>query len=232
MAEKIRYTRKDLKGPDEFISTFGRAVAWIRRNRVRAGIGIGAVVLVVCGAFGVRAWFAWQEQKATRDLWPHLNRAREFLEAPGAADPQKLAALEQFLAAHVAIHPDTRAAMYARYYLGSIAYRRGDYDAAAAQFQAATAADGAKGVLAFLLREGLAQALEAKRDYAGAARMYREAAEAATPAMKTLALAGEARTLELQGKTREAAEAYRRILAAEPPARLKEFVEIKLRQLG
>ncbi|MBP2686407.1 MAG: hypothetical protein H6Q81_1312, partial [Deltaproteobacteria bacterium] len=26
MAEKIRYTRRDLKEPDEFISTFGRAV--------------------------------------------------------------------------------------------------------------------------------------------------------------------------------------------------------------
>lgn len=33
MAEKIHYTRRDQKGPDEFISTFGRVDSWCKENR-------------------------------------------------------------------------------------------------------------------------------------------------------------------------------------------------------
>lgn len=232
MAEKIRYTRKDLKGPDEFISTFSRAVSWLKENRLRFGVGVAAALLAAGGVFGARAWFAWEEEKATRDLWPHLNRAREFLQAPGAADDQKLAGLEQFLMAHVNRYPDTRTATYARYYLGSIAYTRGNYDHAAMQFRAALSGGKAQGSLLFLLKEGFAQALEAKGDFAGAAAAYRDAAASATQELRTLAMAAEARTLEFQGKGREAADIYRKILADDPQTRLKEFIEIKLQQAG
>ncbi|MCL5966515.1 MAG: tetratricopeptide repeat protein [Deltaproteobacteria bacterium] len=232
MTEKIKYTRKDLKGPDEFVSTFSRLVSWVKENRLRVGMAAAVAFLIAGGVLGSRAYFAWEEEKATSDLWPHLNRAREFLQAPAAADAQKLAGLEQFLAAHVNRHPDTRTAVYARYYLGSIAYLRGNYDLAAAQFQAALASGKAKDLFIFLLREGLAQSLEAKGDFAGAARAYREAAASAGPEMKTLAMSGEARTLEFQGKRREAADVYRKILVEDPGTPLKEFVEIKLQQLG
>src|SRR5512138_2256619 len=125
MAEKIKYTRKDLKGPDEFMTTLGRAVAWGRENRPKVLAAVAVAVLAVAGVFGTGAYFRWAEEKATADLWPHLNKAREFLQAPTSADAEKLARLEQFLGAHVKVHPGTKAALYARYYLGSIAYTRG-----------------------------------------------------------------------------------------------------------
>lgn len=230
MAEKIKYTRKDLKSPDEFISAFSRAVAWAGENRTRVLAAAGGVLLLIGSVLGAQAYFRWEENKATRDLWPHLNRAREFLQSPKNADEEKLARLEQFLTAHVNTHPGTVAAVYARYYLGSIAFFRGNYDLSAMNFRTAIQAGKPDEVMPFLLREGLAQALEAKGDFAAASEAYREAAGVTAGDLKTQALMGQARTMALSGRKPEATRLYRRILSENPDPQTKEFVEIKLAQ--
>jgi len=230
MAEKIKYTRKDLKGPDEFLSAFGRTVDWTKENRAKVLAGALGVLLLLVGVFGAQAYFRWEENKATRELWPHLNRARELLQAPTAADGEKLARLEQFLTAHVNMHPGTEAAVYARYYLGSIAFLRGNYALSEANFRAAIQTGKAQEVMPFLLRKGLAQALEAKGDHAAAAGAYRDAAAAAIGALKAQAQLGQARTTELAGKKQEAVALYRQILTEASDPRMKEFVELKLAQ--
>jgi hypothetical protein len=228
MAEKIKYTRKDLKGPDEFISAFSRAVAWARENRSKVLAAAGGVLLAVMGVLGTQAYLRWEENKANRDLWPHLNKAREVLASPSMADQEKLARLEQFLTVHIGMHPGTAASVYARYYLAGIAFLRGNYDASAAQFRAAIDAGKAEGIMPFLLRTGLAQALEAKGDFAGATAAYREAAAAAGGELRTQAQMGEARAMYLSGQKRESAALYRQILTSAADPRTKELVEIKL----
>ncbi len=230
MAEKIRYTRKDLKGPDEFISAFSRAVAWGRENRAKVLAAAGGVLLLVAGAFGVQAYLRWEENKASRELWPQLNQAREVLLSPSLADRDRLARLEQFLSAHIKQHPGTAASVYARYYLAGIAFIRGNYDGSAAQYRAAIDAGKAEGIMPFLLRTGLARALEAKGDFAGASDAYREAAAAAGGELKTQAQMGEARVLFLSGKKKESAALYRQILTSAADPRTRELVEIKLAQ--
>jgi predicted negative regulator of RcsB-dependent stress response len=228
MAEKIKYTRKDLKGPDEFISAFSGAVAWARENRPKVLAAAGGLLLVLLGVFGTRAYLRWEENKANRDLWPQLNMAREALASPSAVDQEKLARLEQFLTAHIGMHPGTAASVYARYYLAGIAFLRGNYDSSAAQFRAAIDAGKAEGVMPFLLRTGLAQALEAKGDFAGATAAYREASGYAGGELKIQAQMGEARVLYLSGKKQESSALYRQILTSSADPRTKELVEIKL----
>lgn len=230
MAEKIRYTRKDLKGPDEFLSAFSRAVLWTRENRAKLLAGAGGVLLLIGGVFGTQAYFRWQENKATRDLWPHLNRAREYLQSPAGADPEKLAGLEQFLGAYLHLHPGTRAAVFARYYLGSIAFLRGNFDASAEQFRIALKESKAGDPMPFLLRMGLAQALEARGNFAAATDAYREACGAATGELRAQAMMGQARTAALAGKKQEADALYRQILTETADPRTKELVEIKIAQ--
>jgi len=231
MAEKIRYTRRDLKGPDEFLTTFGRAVAWARENRLRVGAGALAVVAVFALVLGTRAYLQWKENKADRVLWPHLIGAREFLQSPGEATPEKLASLEQFLASQISMHPKTRAAMYAHYYRGSIAFLRGNYDLSAAQFRAGIDTGKAAGILEYLLRQGVAEALEAQGDFTGAAAAYRKAAEVAQPEMKSQSMLGEARVLALSGKKAEAAVLYRQVLRESPETKSRDLIEIQLAQL-
>lgn len=233
MTRKIKYTRKDLKSPDEFISTLGRATLWAKENRTKVITTLAAVLLALGGGLGTRAYFQWQEDKATRDLWPHLNRAREYLQTPQATDQEKLASLAQFLAAHVKMHPDTRAAVFAMYYLGSIAYLREDYDLSVVHFRSGIASGKAEGtIMEFLLREGLAQSLEAKGDTENAQKAYGEAAAFASGELRTQAWMGQARTLALQGRKEEAVALFRKILAENPDTPLKELIELKLSRMG
>ncbi|HEU5360720.1 MAG TPA: tetratricopeptide repeat protein [Candidatus Deferrimicrobiaceae bacterium] len=232
-ARKIKYTRKDLKGPDEFISILGRATLWIQKNRTRVLAAVAVLVLALAGGLGTRAYFRWQEAKASRDLWPHLNRAREILQAPTVVDREKIEGLEQSLTDHLSKHPDTRASVFARYYLGSLAFLRDDYDLCASQFRIALSGGKGQGtILDFLLRVGLAQALEAKGDIESAQKAYGEAASFANGELRTQAWMGQARMLAAQGREEEAAAVFRKILVENPDTPLKEFIEIKLSHLG
>jgi len=233
MTRKIKYTRKDLKSPDEFISTLSRTTLWMKENLSTVLVALAAVLLVFGGVFGTVSYFRWQETRAARDLWPQMNRAREALQAPAAPDNGELEQIEQSLSAKVNMYPDTGAARFAKYYLGSIAYRRGDYDRSAAQFRSAIAGGKEQGTLLdFLLREGLAQALEAKGDLEGAQKTYAEAVAFARGELRTQAWMGEARTLSLQGRKEEAAVVFRKILAENPDTPLKDLIGIRLSHPG
>jgi len=166
MAEKTGFSRRDLKGPDEFISTFGRTVTWCKENRAKVAAGAIGIVVVLALALGTRAYLQWEENKSARELWPTLNRAQELLQAPSAAEPSQLAAVEQFLQGQVSRYPNTRATVYSLYYLGSIAFSRGNHDLAITQFRAGLATGKAAGIMKYLLREGIASSLEGKGDFA------------------------------------------------------------------
>jgi tetratricopeptide (TPR) repeat protein len=230
MAEKTGFRRRDLKGPDEFISTFGRIVAWCKENRWKVSAGAIGVFAVVALALGTRAYLQWEENKSARDLWPTLNRAQELLQTSFAADPSQLATVEQVLQGHVSRHPNTRATVYSLYYLGSIAFFRGNPDLAITQFRAGIATGKDAGILRYLLREGIASSLEAKGDFAAAAAAYRDAGVFAEAGMKTQSRMGEARVLALSGKKTEAAALYRLILKETPETPLRDLVEIQLAQ--
>ena len=230
MAEKTGFSRRDLKGPDEFISTFGRTVAWCKENRSKVAAGAIGVVAVVALALGTRAYLQWVENKSARDLWPALNRAQDVLQAPLGADPSQLAAVEQFLQGHAGRHANTRAAVYSLYYLGSIAFFRGNHDLAITRFRAGIATGKEAGIMRHLLRQGIASSLEAKGDLAAAAAAYRDAGAVAEAEMKTQSRLGEARVLGLSGKKAEAAALYRLILKETPEAPLRDLVEIQLAQ--
>ena len=231
MTDNSRLTRKDLKGPDEFITAFGQAVAWFRENQPKVLGAAGAVVALVLLVFGVRWYFDWQEARANQALWPQLNRASEILQSSGKVDDQQLVVIEQFLSSYVNQHPRSDSAVYARYYLGSIAFTRRNYDIAIAQFKAALDLGKEKGFMRFLCRQGLAQTLEAKGDYASASTAYREAAAAAAGDLRFQAKLGEARTAVLMGRNADAAAVYREILTANPDPSTKEFVEWKVARM-
>jgi tetratricopeptide (TPR) repeat protein len=120
--------------------------------------------------------------------------------------------------------------VYSFYYLGSIAFSRGNHDLAITQFRAGIATGKEAGIMRYLLREGIASSLEAKGDFAAAAAAYRDAGAVAEAEMKTQSRMGEARVLGLAGKKTEAAALYRLILKETPETPLRTLVEIQLAQ--
>jgi len=233
MTRKIKYTRKDLKSPDEFISTLSRTTSWMKENRLTVLVACAVVILAFGGVFGTISYMRWQETKASRDLWPLMDQAREVLRSPIGEGGEKIAQLEKSLAAAVNRHPDTGAARFATYYLGSLAYRQKDYDRSAELFRSGISGAGEQGsVMDFLFREGLAQALEARGDLDNARKAYEEAAALAPGELRTQAWMGEARILLGQGRNEEAAAVYRKILAENPDTPQKDFIQVELSHLS
>ena len=230
MAEKTGFSRRDLKGPDEFISTFGRTIAWCKENRSKVAVAAVGVVAVLALVLGTQAYLQWKENTSARELWPALDRAQQLLQAPYAADPSQLATVEQFLQGHVSSHPNTRASLYSLYYLGSISFYRGNYDLSITRFREGVATGKEAGIMKYLLREGIASSLEAKGDFPAAAAAYRDAEGVAGTDLKTQSRMGEARVLGLAGKKTEATALYRLILKENPESPLRELVEIQLAQ--
>ncbi len=225
MAEKIRYTRRDLKGPDEFISTFGRVVRWCKGNRPKIVTGILVVLAVSVLVLGTDAYFRWQERKAEAEIWPYLEQVQEMMSAQQTTG---LNSLEKPIESLVTKYSGTGAAMYARYHLGSIAFHSGDYAKSATRFREAIESGKDKGVLKYLLRRSLAASLEATGNYAEAASSYREAAKFGGQWMKAQAQFDEGRVLELSGKKVEAAAVYRKIIEENPESPQKILIDVKL----
>jgi tetratricopeptide (TPR) repeat protein len=231
MAEKIRYTRKDLKNPDEFITTFGRIVAWSKERRFALTVAAVCVAGVLALALGTRAYFQWQEAKASREIWPYLDQARAALSGPSPPDAARLASLEQSIATAVAMYPDSRAAVYGQCYLGSIAFHRGEYDRSLAHFREGLKLVKDAGVMKYFLREGVGNALEAKGDYPGAAAAYADAAQFAGGGLKVESQVSEARVLALSGKKSQADGLYKQILKENPKSGIRDLIEFKMAQL-
>lgn len=230
MTEKL--TKKDLKGPDEFLTSLGRAVEWGKENLRTLLLGAGAAVVLVVLVFGTTAYRNWEEGSATSDLWPHINRVREFMASSEAGDKEKLQLLDQALQVNLQKAPRSLASVYARYYLGSLAFDRGEYDLAASRFREALSIGKGDGTLLYLLRLGVAQSLEGKGDFAAAGNAYREALAGMGGELSLQAKMGEARCLLATGKRTEAASLLKEILTANPPTGIRERVELLLSRLA
>ena len=123
----------------------------------------------------------------------------------------------------------TVAALFAHYYLGNIAYARGDYDEGISRYNEAIKKTGRKDdLLKFLLNMGIGSCYEAKGDNEAAAQSYGKAAETAGSSMKVIALFDKARALELALKKDEAIALYRQIMEENPESIQKDLIEIKI----
>ncbi len=235
MVKKIKYSRKELKAPDEFVSAFTRMTVWTKENR---GIVIGTAlaVIVASGAvFGTFTYLRWKERAAGRVLWPQIARVQALLQAPTTAGKAELAPLEASLARDVERHRGTRAAVFGEYYLGDIAYRLGNYAASATWFRRALHDRYKEGtILDYILQVGLAQALESQGKEEKAEKAYQAAAAAATGELRIEAQMGRARTLSASGHKRQAEQVLREILVENPdtPQDVKALIEIELAQMG
>lgn len=233
MTRKIKYTRKDLKSPDEFISTLSRTTSWMKENRTTVLVASAVVILAFGGVFGTISYLRWQETKAAQALWPLMDQARDVLRSPAGENGEKLPQVEKSLAASVKQYPDTRAALFATYYLGSLAYRQKEFDRSAELFRSGMAGTKEQdSIMDFLFREGLAESLEAKGDLDDARKAYGQAAAVAPGELRTQAWMGEARTLLSQGRKEEAAAVYRKILAENPDTPQKDFIQVELSHMS
>ncbi|GIW39845.1 MAG: hypothetical protein KatS3mg076_0422 [Candidatus Binatia bacterium] len=213
MATKVRIRRKDLRRPDEFVSTTLRIVRYAQRHR--------RVLLVSavagCVLLGGLAWTTHVRRVQRERENAVLARAVSLHEAKKYGEARS--ALEGFRSEF----GDSRLRALAALYLGRVLLETGDAAGARSVLE-----EAASGLEEAYLRQGALVALgyaeEALGDHASAAQHFFEASEL-PGGEAAVALLGAGRNFELAGRKERALEAYREFLARYGNLPERKFVE-------
>lgn len=217
MARGPRIRRKDLKKPDQFVTTSGRFVTWVRANTgVAIAVGGGVVVLIAVAGI-VTAFQSARRHDANGDLARAMAtlRADNLDAAAGELDEvsrrwggTSLADLAAVLAANTAL-------------------RMGNVDTAITDVQSL----GSAGDLPPYLRQQLllvwGYALTRKEQWGEAAAKFAEA-ESLTGPYSAQAVLGQARAMEAAGDAEAARELYKKLYEQFPDAPGRDQVESKI----
>jgi len=236
MSKTPEMTRKDMKEPDQFQQVAGEAANWLTGHKNQSLIVAGAVALVVL-AIGLVTGL--KERSATKNgallsaVYQAAGADVSSVPLPGQVGPSfttdaaRQKAVIEAAGKVLAEASGSRQAALASLAKGDAHYRLGEWDAAAAAYQAYLAAADKVDPLRFGALEGLALVDEAKGSadaaLAGWARLATE-----LPAFSDRADLEKARLLAASGKAAEArqllsgfAEAHKgSTLASEAAARL------------
>jgi tetratricopeptide (TPR) repeat protein len=222
-------TRKEMKAPDAFQQTAGKAAGWVSTHQKQiVWIVVGAVGLFAV-ALGGKAWLDSRKMDAGGSLYAALNDADGQISSvplPGVAVPVFPSAEAQqrsVLARADELRRNfgsSEAARTGALVAGAAQMRLGAFDAAISEYDAYLARARPGDSLAFLALEGVAYAKEAKGDVPGAIAAF-ERLQTQAPGRADRAALERARLLGRTGKVEEA----RKILQAYP----QDFKESPLR---
>lgn len=118
MATKIKYTQKELKGPDKFSSTVIAGFEYFSDHSKKIVLIVAAVIAVLIAAYLVHGYREDRDDQATE----MFNSAVEKFNAGNDKE-----ALDEFLALREQF-PDNKITKIALYYAGIIDFRLGNYD--------------------------------------------------------------------------------------------------------
>ncbi|HWP65225.1 MAG TPA: tetratricopeptide repeat protein [Candidatus Limnocylindria bacterium] len=209
--------RRFLKDPDEFVVWTTRLAAWAQQHRttlVAAGAGVFALALVG----GVMSWRAARQAEAA-------SAGFQLAHGKFAARDYAPAALEFETVARE--YASTSFGRLAVLYRGHALLQSGDAAGAAAAYQDFLARFDEDAALEQLAQTNLAYAQEQLGDTASARTTAERAAERSGP-YRVEALLTYARLSEAAGDTAAAQDAYRKVLAENPDAQTRTFVQSRL----
>jgi hypothetical protein len=215
--DRHRLRRKDLRGPDEFVTATSQATLWAGEHRSLVIAATVVALLVAGGAIGWTRWQASQIAAASRDF----RAARTTFEAGKFAE-----AVPQF-AALAEAYPGTAFGRLATLYRGHALVRQGDAAAGVAAYEEFLASGPPADYLKQEALVALGHAREKTGDAPGALTAYTDAAGIDGPA-RTEARLGAARLEEAAGRPEKAQELYAAVAPDVTEADLKAFITSKL----
>jgi hypothetical protein len=215
--DRHRLRRKDLRGPDEFITATSQATAWANEHRSLL-VAVGVVIVVLAGAaIGWTRWTASKVAAASRDF----RAARLTFEAAKFAE-----AAPQF-AALTDAYPETTFGRLAILYRGHSLARQGDNAGAVAAYEEFLASGSSVDYLKQEALVALGHARENTGDAAGALTAYTQAADIDGPS-RTEARIGAARLEEAAGHADKAQAFYAAAAEDVADGPIRDFVTSKL----
>jgi len=218
-AQKKSISRKELlKKTDEFITTSNKIANWVKVHYQKV-IWVGAVVVLVAGAFlGYRAYAAHQEKQGREAYFAAL-------ELPEITEKIKK------LSSVTADYPRTQGAQKAWISLGHLYYQQKDFTRALNAYRSALSQGKLLPEFHSLTTESLAYVLEEKGDLKGAADTFSQLLKGPDPLLKENALLNLGRVYVKLGQTKEAKSTYQDFLKAFPHSIYAPLVRDRLAKM-
>jgi tetratricopeptide (TPR) repeat protein len=208
---RAKFTRKDLKAPDEFLTLTGRVLSFATRHLQTIALILGGVIACVAGGWGLLVYVRGIEQDAFASLWYIEGQLRSAADTD-AVPPASIERLQQI--AHQFGAGEARG--YAWLYLGHVQYRQGNYAAAVTAYQQAMAQVQPADLLWSLASLGTAYALEASGDLRQAQDAYQRVIDAKPAGLMMEAYLGKGRVAEQSHDVETTIVAYSAVIEQFP----------------
>ena len=223
-----KLTKKDLKSPDAFQTTFERIGDYVSKNMTRVMVIGGSLVCAVAIAMGIYFY------------WSYYSNAALKLYAKTQANILKNVENKEAINENINIfkdligkYPYSWSAQMAHYHLGNIYYNSGEFDKAIdayEKFISKTRTD--KTGVKFLALTSLGYSYEVKKDFKEALKYFEQAQSAYKVGFEVIGLRNIARAYEELNNKEKALEYYKKALekTTEPTAII--FIKRKISNLS
>jgi tetratricopeptide (TPR) repeat protein len=230
MPKKKVSRKKLLKEPDEFISTTGQVIQFLRTHQRQATLAAVIVLIVIAAGAGTFYYLRSQEGKALalqqQGLQLYQDAYRTSQENPAAEkkeDYQK--ALEKFKEA-LSAYSWGRTGQVSQLFMGHCCYALKQYDPAQEAYSKVL-----DGPFRDLALNGLAYIAEAKGDFQKALEYFQKNMEDPHQPYYLDSMLGAARCYEELKQKAKALEIYQKALAQAPKSSMAEFMRWKVGEL-
>jgi hypothetical protein len=205
MAKRIKFTRKEIKSPDEFRKSISSIVEFVSDNYIKFILGGGVVIIIIVAIFSISIYRERQDLEAN-------SKFQAAIGYYGAGNTET--ALSEFTNI-MDDYPDCQISDIALYYIGLINFENGKYDEAILRLNDFSSIENADTILKDAANYTIGVASFKKGSWQTAidsfSKLNSDASPYARQAQLLLALA-----LEKQGKRGEAEKIYQEVLTASP----------------
>lgn len=226
MAAKL--SKKELKSPDAFQTTFERVGEYVEENKSRviiAATALSCAVLLVLGIYFYWSYYSGSALKLYAKAQDNILKSGDNPETEKANIPilQKLA--DQY--------PHSWSGRMAHYHLANIYYNQGDLDRAIASYETFVAKTGSdKTGVRFLALTSLGYAYEARKDFKAALKYFEQAQKGYHTGFEMMSLRNVARAHEALNDKAKAMEYYQKALEKTTDSAAQLYLRRKIAALG
>jgi len=228
MAAKL--TKKELKGPDIFQSTFERISDYISENKIRFYVFFTSIVAAVTIAFGI--YLYWNNYQ-TSAVEIYAKAQENMIRSAQTQSPELAKESIKMYKELIDKYPSSWSAQMARYHLGNIYYHTGEIDNAIAAYKDfVSSAQSDNNGIKFLSLTSLGYCFEAKKDIKGALSYFEEAQKASKPGFESIGFRNIARIYEQLNDKKKALENYQNALPMTIDPSTMIFIKRKISSLS
>lgn len=226
MAAKL--SKKELKSPDAFQTTFEKVGEYVEENKGRviiAGTALACAVLLALGIYFYWSYYSGSALKLYAQAQENILKSGDNPQTTAANIPIYQKLMDQY--------SHTWSGRMAHYHLANIYYQQGDMNRAIASYEAFIAKTGSdKSGVKFLALTSLGYAHEARKDFKDALKYFEQAQKVYHTGFEMMSLRNLARAHEELNDKAKALEYYQKALEITTEPAAKIFIQRKIAALG